>query len=312
MALEETLEVYDQDDAREVAAALRKKGISVRITRRDALMRTIGAVGKIRDLKAVLEEGIAQIEDDEVLPWLKRSLASLGEEEEDVADFLQQYPSGAVVTGALPKKTLPELYQLLWEEGVDEEAVREEIAELLKVRRIFLLLERNDLIRMTEDGEAILHGQIEPADLVTERSGEIIEVIGPGALKKHGIKINMTIISDPIFRLEFSAKAISMVEIEDLDDLLEEMELDPDEYDGLRDSISAKRAVVLRIMDLLRARGTAPAREIFSLLQSGAFEASDGIDTITMDLDFEFVSRLLDDMRKIGMVRRKGVGYRLA
>ncbi len=312
MALEETLEVYDHDDAREVAAALRKKGISVRITRRDALVRAIGAVGRIRDLRAVLEEGIAQIEDDEVLPWLERVLASLGKEEKNVADFLQQYPPGAVVTGALPKKTLPELYQSLWEEGVDEEAVREEIAELLKIRMIFSLLEQNNLIRMTEDGEAILHGQIEPADLVIERSGEIVEVIGPGVLKKHGVKINMTIISDPIFRLEFSAKAICMVEIEDLDDLLEEMDLDPDKYGEFRDSISAKRAVISRIMDLLRKRGTAPAREIFSLLQSSAFEASDGIDMITMDLDFEFVSGLLDDMRKIGMIRRKGAGYRLA
>lgn len=313
MVLEETLVVYDPDEARRIAGELRKKGIPVRIVRKDILVRSIDVIGRIRDLKAAIEEGIAQIgEDDDARPRLKRTLASLGEDEEEIATFLQQHPPGKAVTPVMPKKNLLELYQAFRTEGAGEEEVSGEIAKILKSRRIFALLERNGLIEWTKDEEAILHGHADPADLVTALSGEIIEEIGLETLKRHAVKTSMTIISEPDYRLEFNPEAISMIQIADLDELVNEMEIDLDAYDLFRDSVYAKRTVASRVIGIFEGRGTVPAEEIFAVLQSDVFEIPGKIEEITLDLDLDFVKGLLDDMRRIGMIRRKGAGYRLA
>jgi len=313
MVLEETLVVYDPDEARRIAGALRKKGIPVRIARKDILVQSVDVVGRIRDLKAAIEEGIAQIgEDDDARPRLKSILASLGEDEKEIAAFLEQHPPGKAVTPAMPKKNLPELYQALWMEGADAEEVSREFAKILMNRRIGALLERSGLIEWTKDEEAILQGHADPADLVTALSGEIIDKIGLETLRRHAVKTSMTIVSEPDYHLEFNPEAISMIDIMDLDELVDEMEIDLDAYGLFRDNVYAKRMVVSRVIDILEERGTVPAEEVFAVLQSDVFEIPGKIEEITLDLDLDFVKGLLDDMRKIGVIRRKGAGYRLA
>ena len=114
MVLEETLVLYNRDEAREVAGALRKGGMPIRTVRKDILIRSIAVIGRIRDVKAAIEERIARgEEDDDARPWLKRVLASLQEEEDAVADFLQQHSPGETVTAIMPKKSLPDLYRSL-------------------------------------------------------------------------------------------------------------------------------------------------------------------------------------------------------
>lgn len=313
MVLEETLVLYNRDEAREVAGALRKGGMPIRTVRKDILIRSIAVIGRIRDVKAAIEERIARgEEDDDARPWLKRVLASLQEEEDAVADFLQQHSPGETVTAIMQKKSLPDLYQSLRMEGTDVEEAKRVVAEYLKNRKVFMLLARSGQIQVTDDGEATLQGHPEPGDLVTKLSGEIIDEVGLKTLKKHAVRTSMAITSAPEFHLEFSAEAIGMLQLPDLDDLVNETDIDPEIYDTFRDSVYAKWTVASRVMALLKGRGTVPAGEIFALLQGDAFDIPGRIEEVTLELDIDFVQGLLDDMRKIGIIRRKGAGYRLA
>ena len=98
----------------------------------------------VDDVKAAIEERIARgEEDDDARPWLKRVLASLQEEEDAVADFLQQHSPGETVTAIMPKKSLPDLYQSLRMEGADVEEAKRVVAEYLKNRKVFMLLARS-------------------------------------------------------------------------------------------------------------------------------------------------------------------------
>ena len=83
-------------------------------------------------------------------------------------------------------------------------------------------------------------------------------------------------------------------------------------YNAFRDSVYAKWTVASRVMALLKGRGTVPAEEIFALLQGDAFDIPGRIEEVILELDVDFVQGLLDDMRKMGMIRRKGAGYRVA
>lgn len=312
MVLEETLMMYDRDDAQVVADALRKKGIPVRIVRKEVLIRSILVVGRIRDLKAAIEEDIARFGDDEeARSWLKRSLAALERSEEDIAAFLQQYPPGEAISLPPPKRDLPGFCQTLREGGADEEEVRGEVGKILTAHSILDLLEQNEQLERTGGG-ATLRAHPDPADLVTTLPREVFEETEPETLAKHAIMTSMRIISEPDYYLEFSPEAIARLKIADIDDLLEEVEIDPDSYDAFQDTIYSKRAIVSRVMDALEGRGTVSTEEIFAILQSDVFTISGGIREVALDLDLEFVRGLLNDMRKIGMIRRKGAGYRAA
>jgi len=197
-------------------------------------------------------------------------------------------------------------------EGADVEEAKRVVAEYLKNRKVFMLLARSGQIQVTDDGEATLQGHPEPGDLVTKLSGEIIDEVGLKTLKKHAVRTSMAITSAPEFHLEFSAEAIGMLQLPDLDDLANETDIDPEIYDTFRDSVYAKWTVASRVMALLKGRGTVPAGEIFALLQGDAFDIPGRIEEVTLELDIDFVQGLLDDMRKIGIIRRKGAGYRLA
>ena len=56
MVLEETLVMYDPDEARRIAGALWKKRIPIRIARKDILIQSVDVIGRIRDVKAAIEE----------------------------------------------------------------------------------------------------------------------------------------------------------------------------------------------------------------------------------------------------------------
>jgi len=312
MVLEQSLEFYEPDEAKMVAGALRGDGIPVRVVRRDATIQSTEVIGSIRNFRAAIEEGLSQIEeDDKAYPWLKNILVLLEEKEEGAAEFLKQYPPGETITSVIPEESLSELYQSLWAEEADEDEVERVVAEYLRIREVFILFEQSGKVRRTEDGELILDKQIEPGDLITSFSGRVIDEVGSEILKKHGIKTRMIIMSDPRFRLEFSVEAISMIKITDLDELVSDMDIEFDEYDEFRNDVYAKRTAMMKIGESLKGRGVVTAREIFDHLQTSTFELSGEIEELALDLDFDFVKGLLDDMRKIGMLRKKGAGYRL-
>ncbi len=313
MVLEETLVLYDPDEARQVVDALRKKGIPVRPVRKENLVRSTVVVGRIRDLKAAIEEESARIEEDkDARSWLERTLASLERDEEEIAAFLQQHPPGKAIPPAMAKKDMPGLYQALREKGADDEEAREEIGNLILTRRIFDLLEQNRQIERTEDGGAALRRHVDPADMVTTLPVEMIGKIGPETLRRYAIMTSTEIISEPDYHLEFGPEAIVRLNVADLSELIDEMEIDLDSYDEFRENVHAKRIVISRVMNALEGRGTASADDIFAALQSDVFSDSGDLTEVTLDLDLDFVKGLLTDMRKIGMIRRKGAGYRAA
>ncbi|MDN7025436.1 hypothetical protein FGU65_11100 [Methanoculleus sp. FWC-SCC1] len=313
MALEETLVVYDPDDARQVVEVLRKKGIPVRLVRKENLVQSVVVVGRIRNLKAALEEEIARVgEDKDARSWLRRSLASLRRDEEEIASFLQQHPPGETIPPIMPKKDMPGLYKALRGKGAGDEEAKEEIGNIILTHRIFDLLEQNRQIERTEDGRATLRSHVDPADMVTTLPVEMIGDAGLETRRRYAIMTSTEIISEPDYRLEFSLEAIVRLNVADVNGLIDEMEVDLDSYDAFRENVHAKRTVISRVMNALEGHGTASADEIFAALQSDVFADSGDLAEATLNLDLDFVKGLLTDMRKIGMIRRKGTGYRTA
>jgi len=310
MVLEETLVVYDQDDAHKIVGALRKKGIAVRIVRKDILVRSITVTGRFRDFRAALQEEIARAaEDEEIRSWLEKSLASLDQSEEAVSEFLQQNPPGEPISPVVEKERLLELIKSRREgEGGEED----DVGKLFKVRLILDLLEQNGQIELNEDGRAILRGHIDTGDLMTSLPVEMVDEAEPEALRKHGITTSMKIISDPDYLLEFGPEAITELELSDLTELLKDSEYDPDSYDEFCESVQIKRMIATRIIETIGGRGTVAPDEIIHVLQNDVITLADGHLKVGMNLDPDYVKGLLNDMRKVGMIRKKGAGYRVA
>jgi len=170
-------------------------------------------------------------------------------------------------------------------------------------------LKGNGLAR-EEDGRVILRKRADPESLVMALPEDIIEGIDPEILKDRGITANMTVSSVPEYRLVFEPEAILEADLENIDDLAVQLDLDPDTYAAFREAVFLKQLVAARVQEIIEERGTLTPEEVAEILKKSVVEDPDGIWTISLNLSVEFVKGVLEDLRKIGLLSKKGTGFR--
>ena len=62
--------------------------------------------------------------------------------------------------------------------------------------------------------------------------------------------------------------------------------------------------------EILKDRGTLTPEEVARILKESVVEDPDKVWTISLNLSTEFVKGVLDDLRKIGLLSKKGTGFR--
>jgi hypothetical protein len=64
------------------------------------------------------------------------------------------------------------------------------------------------------------------------------------------------------------------------------------------------------VQEIIEERGTLTPEEVAEILKKSVVEDPDGIWTISLNLSTEFVKGVLEDLRKIGLLSKKGTGFR--
>jgi hypothetical protein len=321
MVLEETLIIRGPIDVPEVTRAFREAGMPARITQTVALEGLVSAKGTIRDVKALLKEEASRIEE-----LTEETGIEEGEDTgpgglhdpyfdvvervaEVIAEFMERYQPGDVIPMAGIKEWMVPSAGAA-PEGEPAGAVSPDAESSMLYRFMaFTALDENGLIE-TGDEELVVQGHMDPEDIILALPGGAVEDIDPEALKEHGILTEMTVTAVPEYRLEFGPEAVLGADLEKVDELADDLEIDEDEYISFREGVSLKQVVTARTIEVLEERGTlAPAEVAEALGSSAVGDTEDGWE-IVLDLTPEFVKGLLTDLRKIGLVRKKGAGFR--
>lgn len=330
MVLEETLVIHNPIDTSEVARAFKEAGMPTRITQTAALRSTASIRGMVRSIKALLEEEIAQsealaekigIDDEEDIELREIYDTTLSVVEGVVGvitEFMEKYPAGTFVPidefkeWMSPFAALPQDEEDEEEEELDEDTLQQDALDPMVYRFMsFITLDENDMIDLGEEGVTVKQ-HVDPDDLILALPGDAMGDIGREAMNEHDITMEVVIASVPEYRLEFTPEAVFFAEMDRIDELIDELEIDEDEYLPFRESAYLKQIAATKIIDIIEEHGTMTPAEVVEALESNAIGGAESGLEIMLRFPIEFVKGLLNDLKKIGLVRKKGLGFRAA
>jgi len=330
MVLEETLVIHNPIDTSEVARAFKEAGMPTRITQTAALKSTASIKGMIRNIKALLEEEIAQSEalaekigiDDEEDIELRAVYDSTLSIVEGIVgvmtEFMEKYPAGTFVPidefkgWMSPLAALPQDEEDEEEEELDEDMLQQNALDPMVYRFMsFITLDENDIIDLGEEG-ATVKQHVDPEDVVLALPGDAMGDIGREAMREHDIAMEVLVVSVPEYRLEFAPEAVFFAEMDRIDELIDDLEIDEDEYLPFRESAYLKQFAATKIIDIIEEHGPMTPVEVVEALDSSIIGGAEGGLEIILRFSLEFVKGLLNDLKKIGLVRKKGSGFRAA
>ena len=300
MTLEEALRVRGDRDLPRIRGAFKEAGMPAQVRDMTTVLEQMTFVmGTIGSTRSLLKERLAQLEEeDEDAGSLQVTNLEIVEKVAGIiAGIMERYKPGDPLpwTG----------FAGMGGETGRQAPWKDEMQWFIAIST----LKGNGLAR-EEDGRVILQKRADPENLVMALPEDIMEGIDPEILKDRGITANMTVSSVPEYRLLFDPGAILEANLENIDDLAVQLDLDPDTYAAFREAVFLKQLVATRVQEIIEERGTLTPEEVARILKESVVEDPDGIWTISLNLSTEFVKGVLDDLRKIGLLSKKGTGFR--
>lgn len=318
MVLEEILTIYDPIDTPKIARAFKEAGMPARVTQTVTLKRLVSAKGAIKDIKTLLREEIARLrklaeefrgegdtEEDEPLELYDPYLDVTERIAKTIAEFMERFPPGDVI----PKASIEEWMNPSGRPASEAPPPGDKSATFYKFMALATLGE-NGLIEVGDEG-MVVKQYVDPEDVVLTLPGGLTEDVAPDVFAEHGIQAEVTIVAVPECRLEFGPRVILGADLDKVDEIADALDIDEDAYISFREGISLKQIVVARTMEILEEGRTLTPLEVAEALESSAVGSTKEGWSIALDLTPGFVNGLLNDLRKIGLVRKKGAGFRV-
>lgn len=321
MVLEETLILRGPIDIPDIARAFREVDMPARITQTinlESLTSIRGTIGAIRTLfteEIAKLEGLAgetDTEDDEDIGLRDSYVHYLGVVErvsEAATEFMERHQPGDVITDSEIKDwmTPPTVSPVERDSG----AALSSDSVVTALDKFILLnaLGDNDIIDV-DDEFVTLREHVAPENIVLILPADAAGNVSPNVLHEYGIMLEVVITTMPEHRLEFGPEVVFSASLSEIDALAADLELDEDEYLSFREALSLKQVVASRTMEVFEDGVVLTQAEVAEILEDSALADDDENWSITLNLSPEFINEVLKDLRKIGLLRKKGSGFR--
>ncbi len=153
------------------------------------------------------------------------------------------------------------------------------------------MLDQNGLIEIV--GETVtVKGHMDPEDVIITIPGEAAEEIIPETLKEHNVTMAVTVTPVPEHLLIFGPEAIIDGDLDTIDEIIDDLGIDEEEYISFRAGVSMKRAVIARTLEILEERGTLTPEEAGDL--AGGRDERHAVDRADLAAPAERLDDLLD------------------
>jgi hypothetical protein len=298
MTLEEKITFYSREDASAFQKYLREKGCPSRISVEHSFSGTPYFEGSISSILQLIDKIHAR-ESDVDLEELKTDLLA---RKKTLEEFFQSHKAGDCLTDATPSQLLAQVESI---DAMGEDVQKQATDKFMNALMILGTLEDNELLEVSEDKECYtLLGTKEAGDLrvmyaYTDFSGVTEEDLNETDLVSH-IRTSST----TEFIITAGAEILFVSDIEDLTDMLDHMDVEDDEAARFVDAVFFKQALVGQIHKLV-SEGKQSEADLLAALDAPAFPLEGTKDVISFDISPEYLSGVVSDLRKQGILSGK-------
>jgi len=141
-----------------------------------------------------------------------------------------------------------------------------------------------------------------PNDLPAERSVHDEETINRDTLKELDLVLNDHIYYEPEFRLVIDPRIHVACTADEVEEALDGLEVDEESEDTLLDNMDDKRVAIDAILDAISDAGKCSIEDLIEKMDDVPLEMEDSTNQLTAHLSPAYVTSLVNDLRKIGVI----------
>ncbi|MDD2470833.1 MAG: hypothetical protein PHY67_03205 [Methanocorpusculum sp.] len=298
MTLEEKITFYSREDAAAFQKYLREKECPSRISVEHNFSGTPYFEGSIASFLQLIDKINAR-EEDADLDELKSDL--LGRKK-SLTEFFASHKAGDILSDATPSQLLAQAESI---DVMGDEIQKQAAEKFVTALMILGTLEDNDLLENTEDKEGYtLLGTKEPDELRVMYPYTEFEGVTEDDLNDSGITTHIQTSSITEYIVNAGAELLFASDLNDLADVLEQMDVDDDEAGRFVDAVFFKQALVAKIHELV-AEGRQSEADILAAFDTPSFPLEGTNDVISFDLTPEYLSGVVSDLKKQGILAGK-------
>jgi hypothetical protein len=164
------------------------------------------------------------------------------------------------------------------------------------------ILEDNCVAETRSEGMILLK-KAEPGDLTVERRAWGPDEIDGGTLKKFSITLTHNIYYDTATRVTIDPRIHFNCPLKDVETILEDLEVDDDSAERLLDDLYLKAPALDRLLNLIETAGKISLPDLIREMESAALEETDADIQVVLNSSPEFVSSMINDLRKLGIIQ---------
>lgn len=298
MTLEEKITFYSREDASAFQKYLREKGCPSRISVEHNFSGTPYFEGSIASFLQLIDKINAREEDTD-LDDLKKDLLV---REKSLTEFFASHKAGDILSDATPSQLLAQVESI---DAMGDEIQKQATEKFVNLLMILGTLEDNNLLKNSEEKDSYtLLGTKTAKELRVMYAYTDFNGVTEEDLKNSGITTHIRTSSTTESILNTGAELLFASDLDDMADVLDQMDVDDDEAGRFIDAIFFKQVLIAKIKELVIS-GKQSEADLLTALDAPSFPLEETNDVISFDISPEYLSGVISDLKKQGVLSGK-------
>jgi len=300
MALEEEIWFSSEEEAQDCVKIFKKLNISATLKTRVELETRVMYKAPFSAFKGIIEEEISRIRDageegfEEIVQAFEEGLQVLISERDTLEQTLASHKPGDHIS--------TKVFEVLIRDGGMPEN-EEDMEAFLREATVTRILELNNLLDIDEEG-MILARTIAPDDAVMSLFGDELPPFREEALQKWEIIRSLETRETYIYVVTAGLDVIYLEDLTELEDYFSESG-NEEETDHFFANLQVKQVLVAEILGIIQKDGRASKEQIMSEFIHKTLPIEDDKLSIGFHLSPGFIESVLNDMKKLGILKGK-------
>ncbi len=183
--------------------------------------------------------------------------------------------------------------------GIDK--FRKMIAEISPVMDTVIALDAAGWVKTEPDGIRLVQKN-DPEELPVERRVQDADAVDRDTLKEFNLTLHDHIYYGTEIRLVIDPRIHIACTADEVEEALEGLEVDEEGVDTLLNNLNSKSVAINSVLSAIRKAGKCSIEDLIEKMDDVPLETEDSKDKISAHFSEEYVTSLVNDLRKIGLI----------